>query len=54
MVLPMRIDDELCAMLRRYLPLYINTHFNHPKELTPLARASVSRLMIMAIPALLI
>ena len=34
-VLPMRIDDELCAMLRRYHPLYINTHFNHPKELTP-------------------
>ena len=34
-VLPMRIDDELCAMLRRYHPLFINTHFNHPKELTP-------------------
>ena len=39
-VLPMRVTDELCAMLKRYHPLYINTHFNHPKELTPLARAA--------------
>ena len=39
----MRVDDELCAMLRRYHPLFINTHFNHPKELTPLARAACER-----------
>jgi lysine 2,3-aminomutase len=49
-VLPMRIDDELCAMLRRYHPLYINTHFNHPKELTPLARAACERLADAGIP----
>jgi lysine 2,3-aminomutase len=49
-VLPMRIDDELCAMLRRYHPLYINTHFNHPKELTPLARTACERLADAGIP----
>jgi len=49
-VLPMRIDDALCAMLRRYHPLYINTHFNHPKELTPLARAACERLADAGIP----
>jgi lysine 2,3-aminomutase len=49
-VLPMRVDDALCAMLRRYHPLYINTHFNHPKELTPLARAACERLADAGIP----
>jgi lysine 2,3-aminomutase len=49
-VLPMRVDDELCAMLRRYHPLYINTHFNHPKELTPLARAACEKLADAGIP----
>src|SRR3569623_13833 len=49
-VLPMRIDDELCAMLRKYHPLYINTHFNHPKELTPLARTGCERLADAGIP----
>ncbi len=32
--LPMRITDELTQMLRRYQPVYVNTHFNHPSELT--------------------
>ena len=49
-VLPMRVDDELCAMLRRYHPLFINTHFNHPKELTPLARAACEKLADAGIP----
>ena len=49
-VLPMRIDDELCAMLKRYHPLFVNTHFNHPKELTPLARAACERLADAGIP----
>ncbi|MDP3051015.1 MAG: KamA family radical SAM protein, partial [Eubacteriales bacterium] len=34
-VLPMRVTSELCAMLRRFHPLYLNTHFNHPAEITP-------------------
>jgi lysine 2,3-aminomutase len=49
-VLPMRIDDELCAMLRRYHPIFVNTHFNHPKELTPLARQACERLADAGIP----
>ncbi len=48
--LPMRVTDELCAMLRRYHPLYINTHFNHPKELTPEARSACERLADAGIP----
>ncbi len=49
-VLPMRVDAELCAMLARYHPLYVNTHFNHPKELTPLARAACETLADAGIP----
>jgi glutamate 2,3-aminomutase len=33
--LPMRFDDELCAVLSRHKPVYLNTQFNHPKEITP-------------------
>lgn len=48
--LPMRVDDELCAMLKRYHPLFINTHFNHPKELTPEAKRACERLADAGIP----
>ncbi len=34
-VLPHRITDNLCEMLKKYHPIYINTHFNHPWEITP-------------------
>ena len=34
-VCPQRITPELVAMLRKYHPLYFNTHFNHPNEFTP-------------------
>lgn len=34
-VCPQRITPELVEMLHRYHPLYLNTHFNHPKEITP-------------------
>lgn len=49
-VCPMRVDDELCAMLRKHHPLYVNTHFNHPKEITPEARAACERLVDSGIP----
>jgi lysine 2,3-aminomutase len=49
-VCPMRIDDELCAMLRPHHPLFINTHFNHAKELTPEARAACERLVDAGVP----
>lgn len=47
---PMRIDDELVAALRRHHPLFVNTHFNHPRELTPEARAACERLVDAGIP----
>ncbi len=33
-VLPQRITPELCRMLKKYHPIYVNTHFNHPWEVT--------------------
>ena len=33
-VLPQRITPQLCEMLKKYHPIYINTHFNHPWEIT--------------------
>ncbi|MDD3413424.1 MAG: KamA family radical SAM protein [Lachnospiraceae bacterium] len=32
--MPQRITDDLCEMLKKYHPLYINLQFNHPRELT--------------------
>jgi lysine 2,3-aminomutase len=49
-VLPMRITEELTAMLRRYHPIWVNTHFNHPRELTLEARAACARLADAGIP----
>jgi lysine 2,3-aminomutase len=49
-VCPMRIDDELTAMLRQHHPLFINTHFNHDKELTPEARRGCEKLVDAGIP----
>lgn len=48
--LPQRITPELVAMLRKYHPLWINTHFNHPKEVTPEAAAALARLADAGIP----
>src|SRR5690606_35921298 len=42
--LPERITPELCAIVKRYHPVYINVHFNHPDELTPAAMTALSRL----------
>jgi lysine 2,3-aminomutase len=49
-VLPQRIDDELCAMLRAHQPFFINTHYNHPKEITPEAREACARLIDHGVP----
>ncbi len=49
-VCPMRIDAELVGALRRHHPLFVNTHFNHVKELTPEARAGCERLVDAGIP----
>lgn len=42
--MPQRIDDELCQILSEHLPLYVNTHFNHPMEVTPRAREACFKL----------
>jgi lysine 2,3-aminomutase len=49
-VLPMRITDELVSMLRKYHPLWINTHFNHPRELTEESRQACAKLADAGIP----
>jgi lysine 2,3-aminomutase len=49
-VLPQRIDEELCTMLGKYGPIWINTHFNHPRELTPQAAEACDRLIRSGIP----
>jgi lysine 2,3-aminomutase len=46
----MRIDAELCAELKKHHPLFVNTHFNHVKELTPEARAACERLADAGVP----
>jgi lysine 2,3-aminomutase len=42
--LPERITENLCRLLRRFHPLYVNTHFNHPRELAPEAAEACARL----------
>ncbi len=43
--LPQRITSHLCDMLVRHKPLYLNTQFNHPLEVTPESQAAVDRLI---------
>ncbi|SJZ38879.1 lysine 2,3-aminomutase [Selenihalanaerobacter shriftii] len=43
-VLPQRINDELVNRLKKYSPLWINTHFNHKKEVTPRAKEALNKL----------
>jgi len=49
-VLPQRITGELCSMLRRYHPIWINTHFNHPHEITSESIRACTRLADAGIP----
>lgn len=48
--MPERITPELCTMLHKYHPLFINTHFNHPDELTPDAVRGLGMLADAGIP----
>ena len=48
--LPQRITSGLCNVLRRYHPLFISIHSNHPRELTLEARAALERLADAGIP----
>jgi lysine 2,3-aminomutase len=49
-LLPQRITPELCTMLDRYQPIWLNTHFNHPTELTSDSRGACERLLRAGVP----
>lgn len=48
--LPQRITPELCAMLKKYHPLFMSIHTNHPRELTTEVRDGLARLAEAGIP----
>ena len=48
--LPQRITPALCAMLRKYHPLFVSIHSNHPRELTTEVREALGRLADAGIP----
>jgi lysine 2,3-aminomutase len=49
-VLPQRIDEEFCRMCDRLGPIWLNTHFNHPDEVTPEAATAVRELLRAGVP----
>lgn len=49
-VLPQRITPELVKMLAKYHPVWLNTHFNHPNEITEESSAACARLANAGIP----
>ncbi len=49
-VCPQRITPELCDMLKKYHPIWINTHFNHPNEITDESAAACARMADAGIP----
>jgi len=48
--LPFRVTPELCALLEQHHPIWVNTHFNHPRECTAEAAAACDRLTRAGIP----
>jgi len=49
-VLPQRITPGLCRILERYGPLWLNTQFNHPREITAQAEKACERLLRAGVP----
>ena len=49
-VCPQRITPELCAMLKKYHPIWLNTHFNHPNEITPESAKACQMLADAGVP----
>ncbi len=48
--LPMRVTDEMCDMLQKYHPIWMNIHVNHPNEITPELIAACDKLTRAGIP----
>ena len=49
-VMPQRITPELCEMLKQYHPIWFNTHFNHPHEITEDSTRACAMLADAGIP----
>lgn len=49
-VCPQRITDDLVNMLKKYHPIWLNTHFNHPNEITPESKLACEKLADAGIP----
>lgn len=49
-VMPQRITPELVEMFKKYHPVWVNTHFNHPKEITPESKKAIDLLANAGIP----
>ncbi|MGL5346187.1 MAG: glutamate 2,3-aminomutase [Peptostreptococcaceae bacterium] len=48
--MPQRITDEFCEMIKKYHPIYINTHFNHPMEITKETKEACAKLANSGVP----
>jgi len=48
--LPYRVTDDLCRLLAEHHPVWLNTHFNHPRELTEDAAEALARLAAAGVP----
>ncbi len=49
-VFPQRITENLCNILRKYHPVWLNTHFNHPDEITPESKRACEMLADAGVP----
>lgn len=49
-VLPYRITDDLVKMLKKFHPIWVNTHFNHPREITTSSKEALKKLADAGIP----
>ncbi len=49
-VMPQRITDDFVNMLKKYHPIWLNTHFNHPNEITPEAAEACAKLANAGVP----
>ena len=49
-VMPQRITEDFVSMIKKYHPVWINTHFNHVKEITPEAKLAIDRMCDAGIP----
>ncbi len=49
-VLPYRVNDQLIGVLKKYKNVWVNTHFNHPREMTQAASAALAMISEAGIP----